>query len=123
MADIGSVSDDEAFSLTEVKVSGGNLIGFKTSTSLTSDEPQIDMIKSIRPILDKSNCEYSAADLLPYQTVKIDYVAGDPAKTVAVDIQLKDLLFNSICAHTLQLTPASNFVSIQGNYHSWRVVV
>ena len=85
MAEIGSVSTNEETSLTKVKVRGGNLIGFKTSSTLTSDSPQIEMIKSIAPILDKSNCEYSAADVLTYETMKIDHVAGE-TKTVEVDL-------------------------------------
>ena len=120
MAEIGTVSADEASSLTEVKVRGGNLIGFKTSTSLTSDSPQIEMIKSIAPILDKSNCEFSAADVLTYETMKFDHVAGVP-KTVAVDLKLTDWVYETSCAYKLTLEPESEFVSVLETNESWNI--
>ena len=39
MAEIGSVSPSEEADMNEVIVRGGKLIGFKTSTTLTSDAP------------------------------------------------------------------------------------
>ena len=65
------VSAEEESTLTNLKVNGGKLIGFHTITTKTSDLPELKMIKSIAPILDKSNCENSAADLASYKVFRV----------------------------------------------------
>ena len=80
------------------------------------------MIKSIAPILDKSNCEYSRADVLTYKTMKIDHIAGE-TKTVGVDLQLKDWVYETTCAYSLELEPESEFVSVIENNKTWKIIV
>ena len=123
LAEFGNVTAEEEDSLTVVKVKGAKLIGFETTKSLTVDEPQIEMIKSIAPILDETNCEYAAADLLIYETISIGYVAGAPQKSVDINLSLKDWEFDTPCAYSLELKEETNIVSLVKENDSWKLKV